>query len=143
MKEKWKNSRVVQKIRSVKNLEILIAGILAFFAVVAFFAIRVNDRKVKSVTTISTEINMTEEEARLASVLSKMDGIADANVYFSYDKNKEIIGVVVVAKGADDAEKRVSVIRCVEVATGVSVDKIQIFQMGNRWPYCIIESHLL
>ena len=129
--ERIKNSRWFVKLRSVKNIEIVIAAILALIAIVAYFAIASGDRKTKAKASFSVESKMTDEETRLSSILSQMEGIGESKVYISYDNDKKIAGVVVVAKGADSAEKRVSVIRCVEIATGASVDQIQIFQMAN------------
>ena len=129
--EMVKRSKPIAKLRSVKNVEIVIAAILSLIAIVAFFAISASGRKPRYASTSAVEAKMTEDELRLSSLLSKMRGIGEARVYISYDDKKEVSGVVIVAKGADTPDKRVSVIRCVETATGATVDQIQIFQMAN------------
>ncbi|MCR4725658.1 MAG: hypothetical protein K5753_00335 [Clostridia bacterium] len=129
--QKFKSSEPIAKLRSVKNVEIVLAAILALIAIVAYFAISANGRKSRYAPTLATEVKMTDEEQRLSALLSKIQGIGEARVYISYGDKKDVTGVVIVAKGADTSEKRVSVVRCVEIATGASVDQIQIFQMEN------------
>lgn len=42
-----------------------------------------------------------------------------------------IVGIIVVAEGASDMNVRVALLRAVQAATGVKIDKIEIFEMTN------------
>jgi stage III sporulation protein AG len=41
----------------------------------------------------------------------------------------DIVGIIVVAEGASDMNVRVALLRAVQAATGVKIDKIEIFEM--------------
>ena len=126
-KSKWK--RAIEKVKSIKNIEIVIAAVLSLIALISFFAITLTHKSDRSVSTVSAQ--MTEEENRVASIISQMEGIGKSRVYIRYDKDRAVTGVIVVADGAKTADQRVKIIRCVEIATGASVDTIQIYQMEN------------
>lgn len=118
------------KIKVKKNAEIVIAAILALIAIVAYFAIGAAGRTKSASTGGKISAEMTDEEKRISAMISEIDGIGSARVYISYD-DKKVSGVVVVAKGADKTDKKVQIVRLLEIATGASVDQIQIFQKAN------------
>ena len=74
---------------------------------------------------------MNEKEARLAGLISEISGVGKTNVLITTGSEENIVGVVVVAEGAKDMTNRVKMIRCVEKATGATVDQIEIFEMSN------------
>ncbi len=43
----------------------------------------------------------------------------------------EIVGIIVVSEGAADMNVRVALLRAVQAATGVKIDKIEIFEMSK------------
>ena len=120
---------LLQRIKRVKNIEIVIAAVLALVAIGAYFGISFGKRGSTGVAAVSAE--MTQEEKRIAETVSGIDGIGACNVLISRDAEDRIMGVIVVARGADSVGKRVNIIRCVEIATGAAVDKIQVYQMAN------------
>ena len=131
-KQKVASSKLITKLKSVKNVEIIIAVVLALVAAVTYFVIAAKGKsKVTSASLNSYKVEMTESEARLARTISDIAGVGEANVLISRSADGEIVGVVVVAKGANDMTNRVKMIRCIEKATGASVDKIEIFEMSN------------
>ena len=129
IKEKITTGKLFAKIKNGKNVEIVIAVILALIAAVSYFLITA---KGKSGGGNSGEsLQMNDSESRLAAVISEISGVGKANVMITTDEDREIVGVVVVMEGAEDMGNRVKVIRCVEKATGATVDKIEIFEMTN------------
>ena len=120
---------MIRRIKRVKNIEIVIAAVLAFIALIAYVGITVGKKSSTGVATVSAE--MTQEERRIAETVSGIEGIGECNVLISRDPEERIMGVIVVAQGANTSDKRVRIIRCVEVATGATVDKIQVYQMAN------------
>ena len=124
-KTKIANSKWFTRLKSVKNLEIVVAVILALIAIVVYFVIA-GGRNAKSA---SASAEMTENEKRVAEMISEISGVGDARVLISSGADKEIVGVVVVAEGAGGMDNRVKIIRLVEKATGATVDRIEIFEM--------------
>lgn len=128
IKERIASNKVISRLKKVKNIEIVIAVILALIAAIAYFAIGA-----KSSESASTNANvaMSEGEARLAELISEIAGVGKSRVLITTGSEKEVVGVVVVAEGVTDMSNRVKVIRCVEKATGATVDQIEIFEMEN------------
>lgn len=125
-KNKIANSKLITKLKGVKNLEIVLAVLLAAVAVVAYVAISVGGGK-KS----ETQVQMTEAEARVAEVISEISGVGKTRVLITNGADKSVVGVVVVAEGASNMDSRVKMIRLVEKATGATVDQIEIFEMAK------------
>ena len=125
-KNKIASSKWFVKLKSVKNLEIVLAVALAAVAVIAYVAISLGGGVKK---TQGGEIKMTEAEARVAEVISEISGVGKARVLITSGSDKLVVGVVVVAEGANDMENRVKMIRCIAKATGATVDQIEIFEM--------------
>ena len=122
-----------QKIRGKKNIEIIIAVILAGIAIIVYIGVSLKgsaDKNNYSATSVMTG-EMSKNEKRLAETISQIEGVGDCTALISVGTNNEVIGVIVVAQGANDMDKKVRIIRCVELATGVSVDQIQVYQMSN------------
>ena len=127
LKEKITNSGAFKKLKEVKNLEIIIAALLAIIAIVVYFAVSTKGASPKNATQSTVE--MTETEARVAKMISDIAGVGKARVLITNGADKEVVGVIVVAEGASDMNNRVKMIRLVEKATGASVDRIEIFEM--------------
>ncbi|MBO4478906.1 MAG: hypothetical protein J5774_00910 [Clostridia bacterium] len=126
-KNKIANSKLITKLKGVKNLEIVLAVLLAAVAVVAYVAISVGGGAKKS----ETQVQMTEAEARVAEVISEISGVGKTRVLITNGADKSVVGVVVVAEGASNMDSRVKMIRLVEKATGATVDQIEIFEMAK------------
>ena len=130
---KGRISTLFSKLKSVKNIEIIIAAVLAFVAILLYFGISFSGSRKSTVgaTSVSASSSMSTDEKRLAETISRIEGVGECTTFIKIGANKEAVGVIVVAEGANDVKKRVEIIRCVEIATGVTVDKIQVYQMEN------------
>lgn len=62
------------------------------------------------------------EEARVAALLSQIEGVGDAKVLLSDE------GAVVVCDGADSASVCLKVMQAVKCYTGLGADAVQIFK---------------
>lgn len=130
VKDKLARNKLIHRIKGVKNKEIWIALIFALIAAVSYFILSAKDHS--TVTSVKEDgVKMTEGEARLAEVISEISGVGKTRVLITKGESEEVIGVVVVAEGAKEMNNRIKMIRCVEKATGVSVDKIEIFEMSK------------
>lgn len=124
MKGKISASKWFQKLKSVKNFEIIIAVILALIAIAVYFAISMKGE----VSASGRSLEMTDSEKRVAEMISAISGIGDARVLITSAEDKTLLGVVVVAEGVQSMDNRVKIIRLVEKATGATVDQIEIFE---------------
>ena len=72
----------------------------------------------------------TEEEARLARVLSAMEGAGQVEVAVFYDDSESAVpcGVVVVADGAQDVAVRLQLTRAVETLLGIEASQVDVFK---------------
>ncbi len=126
IKQKISQSNWFSKLKNTKNLEIVIAVILAVVAAIAYFTI---SAKSKNAVPSSVETTMNAEEAKIAETISQISGVGRTRVLLTTGADSQVVGVVIVAQGAESMENRVKMIRCVEKATGASVDQIEIFEM--------------
>ena len=127
IKNKITNSKWFAKLKSVKNIEIIIAVILAIVAISIYFVISAGE--VGKTKTKSTIAEMNDNEKRVAEMISEISGVGESRVLITSDGKNGVVGVVVVAEGVNDMTSRVKIIRLVEKATGASVDQIEIFEM--------------
>ena len=72
---------------------------------------------------------VTQEEARLARVLSQVEGAGKVEVAVFYPREEDAApcGVVVVAQGAEDVAVQLRLRRAVTTLTGVDVSHVDIF----------------
>lgn len=63
------------------------------------------------------------EEARVEAILSRMEGVGQAELLLSD------CGAVVICQGAEEASVRLALTRAVRCYTGLGADKVEIFKM--------------
>ena len=92
------------------------------------------------------EVFPQDKEQRLERVLSHIDGVGEAEVMISFEKEKEeemlfsqksgegigVKGVVIVADGGDNAKVREKIIRATKAALGVETHKIEVFERKEK-----------
>lgn len=133
-KEKLKNNKFLGKLSRIKNIEIIIAIVVCVLAVGIYFLCGLGK---------SAESN-TYTQSSLEKVLSEIKGVGETRIYITYSDSKgyssysddgrmpkEIIGIIVVSEGAGDPECEVRILKAIQTATGVTVDKIKIFEMDG------------
>lgn len=73
----------------------------------------------------------TEEEARLARVLSAMEGAGrvEVAVFYTQEEEKALpCGAVIVAEGAEDVAVRLRLARAVETLLGIDASQVDVFK---------------
>lgn len=78
----------------------------------------------------STDASPTAEEARLAQVLSAMDGAGEVEValYYGSSGNEAVpCGAVIVADGAGDVAVRLRLSRAVATLMGIDENRVEVF----------------
>lgn len=77
----------------------------------------------------------TDEEARLARVLSAMAGAGEVEVAVFYQSETAVpCGAVIVAQGADDAGVRIQLTRAVCTLLGLEPAQVDVFRSGGITP---------
>ena len=154
--------KIVAKLKSIKNIEIYIALILALIVVLIVFAGTGSKNTAKSVTD---ESYISQMEHKICSVVENIEGCGKATVAISYSSNEErvyayetetttsngitkqtgnivfvkgeplvtktlpptILGVVVVAEGAQNPVVRLKIIEVVVTLLDVQQKDVQVF----------------
>lgn len=141
--ERIKNNSTLQKIKSIKNIEIIIAVIVCVVAIGIYLISGLGKSVGKSTA------NESEQCSELEQIISNIKGVGKTKVYITYQgeienredndsyfgssskEDKEIIGVIVVSEGAGNPDAEIKILKAVQTATGVALDKIKIFEMGE------------
>ena len=80
----------------------------------------------------SAPAGQTDEEARLARVLSAMEGAGQVEVEVFYGaEDAAPCGAVVVAEGADSVAVRLQLTRAVCTLLGLEAEQVDIFKLGG------------
>lgn len=86
----------------------------------------------------STDASPTAEEARLAQVLSAMDGAGEVEValYYGSSSNEAVpCGAVIVADGAGDVAVRLRLSRAVATLMGIDESRVEVFLRKGGSPH--------
>ena len=154
--------KLFTKIKSIKNIEIYVALILALVVILIVF---VGSGSKNTTKSTADESYISQMEHKICSVIEKIDGCGKATVAISYSSNEErvyayetvtttsngvtkqtssivsvkgqplvtktlpptILGVVVVAKGADNPVIRLKIIEVVVTLLDVQQKDVQVF----------------
>ena len=150
------------KLKSVKNIEIYVAVVLAAVVVLIIF---VGGFSQKTTNSVSDDTYISQMEHKICSVVENIEGCGKATVAISYSSNEEhvyayetetttsngvtkqtssivtvkgeplvtktlppkILGVVVVAEGADNPVVRLKIIEVVVTLLNVQQKDVQVF----------------
>ena len=149
--EKFK--KIIAKIRSVKNIEIYIAVALGVIVLAIALFGNVSTKNVGE--NASGESYIAEMEHKIVSVIQKIDGVGKVEVAITHDATNEavyayeegtnnlifvkgepvviktlppkILGVVVVAEGADNPIVRMKINEAVVTLLDVDENRVQVF----------------
>ncbi len=157
--DKIKNNKTIAKIKGIKNIEIILAIVLCIIAVGAYLIIDASKKnkeieadntstsgleailekiegvgKTKVLITYGTEGENVLGQEDSTMVLTPESGNSSYwgiknSLTSSESKNAKIIGILVVCEGANEPSVQAKVLNAIQVATGVTVNKIRIFAM--------------
>lgn len=100
----------------------------------------------KAPQKMAEEVFPQDKEQRLERVLSHIDGVGEAEVMISFEKEEDddllfsqksgegsgVKGVVIVADGGETAKVREKIIRATKAALGVETHKIEVFERKEK-----------
>lgn len=162
-----------QKIKSIKNYEIIICLIIISIVLLIYFSVDGKEKDNEGITE-AVNLSLTDGlEERVGNILSKIEGVGEVDVLITFsstaeqitasnenthsttsstndnstttstntstpiisnqnvivlqEKMPEIIGVIVVAKGADSPKVRLNILSAVSTALDIDRNSIQIY----------------
>ena len=140
-KFKW-----VEKLKNIKHIEIYITIIFAIILILIFFSStgsnksssNYNKSNTSSQTTITTYV--TDMENKLENILSQVQGASNVQVMLTLDMSNTTVkndviettdfpsvkGVVIVAKGVENTQVRMNILKAVQAVVDISSGRIEI-----------------
>lgn len=111
----------IKKIKRIKNIKIIIFVFIIALALIIY----------SSVTTSQESASlMSDEESKLASILSSVSGAGDVEVMISRESGK-VVGVLVLASGADNPLVRLHLVEATSTALGIEYTLVSVMSKNN------------
>lgn len=126
--DRIKGSSVVKKLKGIKNIRLIAAifiiaiALLIYSTVATENALGVGDGEVSSSVA-------DPDESRLASVLRELEGVGRVETMITRDDEERVIGVIVIAEGAEDIAVRLRLLSAVTTAMGVDKNIVNVYAM--------------
>ncbi len=113
-----------KKFKNIKNLQIIAVVFIIAVALIIYSSVMTSKSKKDERTSISAV--MTSDEQRLSSILSNVDGAGTVEAMIT-EKDNVIVGVLVIADGADDIYVRIRLIDAAATALGVDKSVVNVY----------------
>ena len=111
-----------EKIKGIKNIKIIALIFIIAISLIIYSSV---------VTSKQTEKTFqNEDELRLASILSSIDGAGEVETMISKSSG-EIVGVLVIADGASNPLVRLRLLQAASSALGVDSDVVSVLSRKN------------
>lgn len=124
---KVRNSGIVKKIKGIKNIRIIAAIFIIAVALLIYSSVATgNAARTASSDEQSTE--MDEDESRLASILEGLEGVGRVETMITREDDT-IVGILVIAEGAQDIAVRLRLLSAVTTAMGVDKQIVNVYTM--------------
>ena len=113
------------KVSSIKNIEIYVALILAVVVIALVFA---SSGTKNTLQTAADDTYIGQMEHKICSVIQKIAGCGKAEVAISCVSGEDsVVGVVVVAEGADDPIVKFKIVEVVVTLLDVDRNDVAVF----------------
>lgn len=126
--DKMRNSSVLKKIRGIKNIR-LIAAIFIIAVALIIYSNVAADRAAADRTAGAPETSMDSDESRLAGILEGLDGVGRVETMITRGEDDEVVGIIVIAEGAEDIATRLRLLSAVTTAMGVDKQIVNVYTM--------------
>lgn len=149
--EKPKKSKIkwLDKLKNIKHIEVYVVIIFAIVLLLIFFSTNTTKTS-KSYTNTNNSSSTSEQltvasyidnmETKLESILSKVQGASEVNVMITLDMSStsikdneiqtsefpKIKGVIVVAKGVENTQVKMNILKAVQSVIDISSGRIEI-----------------
>lgn len=126
--DKVRNSSVLKKIRGIKNIR-LIAAIFIIAVALIIYSNVAADRAAADRTAGAPETSMDSDESRLAGILEGLEGVGRVETMITRGEDNEVVGIIVIAEGAEDIATRLRLLSAVTTAMGVDKQIVNVYTM--------------
>lgn len=122
--EKVKNDvlKTWEKIKGIKNIKIIALIFIIAISLIIYSSVATSKQTKKTF--------QNEDELRLASILSSIDGAGEVETMISKSSG-EIVGVLVIADGASNPLVRLRLLQAASSALGVDSDVVSVLSRKN------------
>lgn len=121
------NSSVVKKIKGIKNIRLIAAIFIIAVAFLIYSTVAAAD-SVGTASQTEQSASMDDEESRLAAILGGLDGVGEVEVMMTR-RDDEIVGVLVLAEGAEDIAVMLRILSATTTAMGVDKGIVDVYAM--------------
>lgn len=111
-----------EKIKGIKNIKIIALIFIIAISLIIYSSVATSKQTEK--------IFQNEDELRLASILSSIDGAGEVETMISKSSG-EIVGVLVIADGANNPLVRLRLLQAASSALGVDSDVVSVLSRKN------------
>ena len=111
-----------EKIKGIKNIKIIALIFIIAISLIIYSSVATSKQTEKTV--------QNEDELRLASILSSIDGAGEVETMISKSSG-EIVGVLVIADGASNPLVRLRLLQAASSALGVDSDVVSVLSRKN------------
>ena len=118
--ERLKNQPILKKLLAIKNLKIMVIAIIIALGLIIYSDVSTKESGVVS--------NMDQEEIRLASTLSQIEGVGEVQTMITRNGDK-ISGVLVIAEGAENISVMLKLLDATATVMGVDKSIVEVYQM--------------
>ena len=118
--DRLKNQPILKKLLAIKNLKIMVIAIIIALGLIIYSDVSTNESGVVS--------NMDQEEIRLASTLSQIEGVGEVQTMITRNGDK-ISGVLVIAEGAENISVMLKLLDATATVMGVDKSIVEVYQM--------------
>ncbi len=122
--EKVKSNPIVKKILAIKNIRLIVAAIIIATALIIYSSVD----GIKNNDANTSQMVMDEEETRLASILSGIEGVGQVQTMITREDGT-ITGVLVIAEGAEDISVMLKLLSATSTVMGVDKKVVEVYQM--------------
>lgn len=125
--EKIKSSNIVKKIKGIKNIRIIAAIFIIAVALLIYSSVATKNATTNTSSTVGSA-EMDEDESRLAAILEGLEGVGEVETMITRSDG-EIVGILVIAEGAEDIAVRLRLLSAVTTAMGVDKQIVNVYTM--------------
>ena len=111
-----------EKIKGIKNIKIIALIFIIAISLIIYSSVATSKQTEKTF--------QNEDELRLASILSSIDGAGEVETMISKSSG-EIVGVLVIADGASNPLVRLRLLQAASSALGVDSDVVSVWSRKN------------
>ncbi len=130
LSHKLRQNKIVKKLSKIKNIQLLAFVIIISVGLIIYSSVVSNRNKSTanvSNGTVSTVV-MNEQEQRLANMLQSIKGAGKVKAMISQTDGK-IVGVIVVAEGADDITVMLRLMDATQIALNIDQKIVEVYKM--------------